>query len=67
MIAVYNNISAIKALGAKIASSAGNIANVETDRYKKTDVTLVEGKSPGSIRVEITRDDSSGPYLSSVG
>ena len=47
MMSVYNNIAALSALGVKMSSTANNIANVETDEYKKTKTTLVEGESPG--------------------
>jgi len=63
MMSVYNNIAALSALEVKMSSTANNIANVETGEYKKTKATLVEGKSPGSVSVEISRDESADPIV----
>jgi flagellar basal body rod protein FlgG len=60
MMYVYNNVSALNMLGVKMSSIANNIANLETDKYKKTKTTLSEGENPGSVTIEITRDDSPG-------
>jgi len=60
MMTVYNNISALHMLGVKMSSISSNIANLETDNYKKTKATISEGESPGNVSVEITRDDSAG-------
>ena len=60
MINVYNNISALNMLGIKMSSIAGNIANVESDNYKKTTAVLTEGVSSGSVGIEINRDESPG-------
>lgn len=60
MMTVYNNISALHMLGVKMSSISSNIANLETDSYKKTKATISEGESPGSVSIEINRDDSAG-------
>lgn len=49
---IQSTLSAIKALGTKMGITANNIANVETEDFKKSTVTLVEG-SKENVEVEI--------------
>jgi len=60
MIDTNNTISALRMLGLKMSSIAGNIANVASDNYKKTTAILSEGEAPGSVGIEINRDESPG-------
>lgn len=39
---VYNNISALFAFGAKMGVNANNLANVNTDAFKKAGQTLLK-------------------------
>jgi len=56
---VENNISALKAFGVKMGVTANNVANVETEGFKKSWALLQEGDS-GSVEVDITRIDTPG-------
>jgi len=40
---IQSTLSAIKAFGTKMGVTANNIANVETEEFKKSTATLVEG------------------------
>jgi len=53
-------LSALNAFDKKMNVIANNVANVETERFKKSRATLVEG--PGnSVNVEITQPEDPGP------
>ncbi|UCF95724.1 MAG: hypothetical protein JSW39_23230 [Desulfobacterales bacterium] len=59
---VHSSISALQAFGRKLGVTADNIANVNTDGFKKNRASLQEGLN-GDVRVEISRDDTPGhPY-----
>ena len=60
MIDTNNTISALRMLGLKMSSIAGNIANVASDNYKKTTATLTEGDAPGSVGIDIVRNEAPG-------
>lgn len=66
MISVSNTISGLKAHATKLAVSANNIANVETEAFKKSRVVFQES-SKGSVEVEIERIDTPGPIVSDDG
>lgn len=57
---VNTNISALSALGKKMAVTSNNIANVESEGFKKSRAVLREGKS-GSVEVGITKVETPGP------
>jgi len=59
---VYSGLSALRAFGLKQQSIADNTANVNTDGFKKTRVTLREGNN---ARVEpvVDRIDTPGPVV----
>ena len=56
---VNTNISALSALGKKMAVTSNNIANVESEGFKKSRAVLKEGES-GSVEVDITRIETPG-------
>jgi flagellar hook protein FlgE len=60
MSSIRNSLSAIEAMGAKIAVSADNIANSQSEGFKKKDAVIVEGVS-GDVAVAVVRDESPGP------
>lgn len=60
---MYNNISALQALGIKMAVSANNIANVESEGFKKSRAVLGEGRTPGSVQVDIDQIDTPGALV----
>jgi flagellar hook-associated protein FlgK len=60
-------LSALNAFGRKLGVSAHNIANVNTEGFKKRRVILEEAE-PSGVTATITRVDTSGfPILSSEG
>ena len=60
MISALNStVSALRAFVTKLGVTADNIANVNTDGFKKNRATLHEDQN-GAVRVEISRDNSPG-------
>ena len=60
MISALNGtISALRAFVTKMGVTADNIANVNTDEFKKTRATLHEDYN-GGVRVELSKDNSPG-------
>ena len=62
---IQSSLSAIKAFGTKMGVTANNIANVETEEFKKSTATLVEG-SKENVEVEIDQPDIPGPVVVEV-
>jgi len=63
---VYNNISALFAFGAKMGVNAGNLANVNTDDFKKRNADIVETLN-GNVSVEVSVSESPGALYSEPG
>jgi len=60
MIAALNStVSALRSFVTKLGVTADNVANVNTDGFKKGRATLHEDHN-GAVRVEISRDTSPG-------
>jgi flagellar hook protein FlgE len=59
-------LSALQAFGTKIQSNANNIANANTDGYKKTRVTLA-GKDPQGVHAQIEKSGTAGPTVQQEG
>ena len=62
---IQSTLSAVKAFGEKMGVTANNIANVETEEFKKSRATLVEGPK-NNVEVEITQPDTPGPIVVDV-
>ena len=62
---IRNTLSALKAFDKKMAVIANNVANVETEEFKKSRATLVEGPE-SSVKVEITQPEDPGPTVVEV-
>ena len=60
-----NTLSALNAFGKKMNVIANNVANVETEEFKKSRATLVEGPE-NSIQVEISQPEDPGPTVVEV-
>jgi flagellar basal-body rod protein FlgC len=60
--AVYPALSALGAFGKKIEVSAHNVANINTDGFKKSRVILQEA-SPSGVTASINRIDQPGSPL----
>ena len=55
-------LSGIQAGSRLLGASAHNIANAQTDNFKRTQATLEES-SAGGVTVSLSRDHRSGPQL----
>jgi flagellar hook protein FlgE len=62
---IGNNLSALKAFGTKMDNTAKNIANINTDDYKKTRAELKEN-SNGGVKVDIKHIDTPGPTITTM-
>jgi flagellar hook protein FlgE len=60
-----STLSALNAFDKKMNMIANNVANVETEGFKKSRATLVEGPE-NSVRVEITQPEDPGPIVLEV-
>ena len=62
IVGMYSSISGLQALGKKLEGTSHNIANVNTDEFKKTKVTLLEGK-PLGVTVHTEQINTPGPQV----
>jgi flagellar hook protein FlgE len=61
MISAYQSaISALQAFGTRINSNANNIANSQTDGYKRTNVTLATPPQ-GGVKATVAKVNTQGP------
>jgi flagellar basal-body rod protein FlgC len=60
-----STLSALNAFDKKMDVIANNVANVETEGFKKSRATLVEGPE-NSVKVEITHPEDPGPTVVEV-
>ena len=58
---VNSTLSALQAYKTKMGVTAYNVANVNTDEFKKSKATLKEGAN-GDVQVEINRVDTPGHH-----
>jgi len=65
IFSIQSTLSAIKAFGEKMGVTANNVANVETEEFKKSRATLVEGPRE-NVAVEITQSETPGPLVVDV-
>lgn len=64
MISGLNSaLSALQGLSTKLNSTANNVANIETDGFKKTRVTLEEGGNAGGITARVEQVATPGPQV----
>lgn len=56
---IQNNLSALNALDKKMQVTANNVANVNTNEFKKSKAVLLEGKN-GNIDVDVQKVDTPG-------
>ena len=59
---ISNSISALEAFGTKMGVTANNVANVESEAFKKSRVDMVEG-SNGAVEVEVTQIETPGHVI----
>ncbi len=59
---VSNNLLALRAYGTKMNAISDNVANVNTDGFKRNRVVLREGRNQ-SVKADVQKDNSPGaPY-----
>jgi flagellar basal body rod protein FlgG len=63
---VSASLSALFAFGNRLNSAARNVANCNTDGYKRTDTTISQGES-GLPEVEAVQSDSPGAFVEEGG
>jgi flagellar basal-body rod protein FlgC len=59
---MYSAISALSAFGKRMGVIADNVANVESDGFKKSRA-LMQEQEPGGVRVTISRVETPGPRV----
>ena len=59
---INHSISALNAFGKKLSVTANNVANAETEDFKKSRAILQEGES-GDVMVEIVQINTPGPKV----
>jgi flagellar basal-body rod protein FlgC len=57
-----STLSALRAFGKKMAVTANNVANVNSDEFKRSEAHLKEGEQ-GAVELEIRQIDSEGPIM----
>ncbi len=57
---VGNTLSALNAFQKKMEVTSNNIANVDTDGFKRSDAVLSENAT-GGVKVTLSKDESPGP------
>jgi flagellar basal-body rod protein FlgC len=65
IFSVGSSLSALKAFGVKMGVSADNVANVETEGYKKRRAVFKEGPN-NDVQVAVTQPETSGPVIAEV-
>ncbi len=63
---IYSGLSALQAVQKKVDSISHNTANVNTDGFKKTKVTLNEGVPQGVV-AEVRKVETPGPLVYEQG
>ena len=62
IISVRNSLASLEAIGKKLGVTADNIANYESEGFKKNRALIVEGQK-GDVVVEIQKVNSPGPRV----
>lgn len=62
VFSVHSGLSALRAFGTKMEVTANNVANVNTEEFKKSRAILKEG-SNSNVEVEIDRVNTPGPTI----
>lgn len=59
---IYSGLSALRAIQTKTQTTANNVANINTDGFKRSRTSLVEG-NPDGVEVTITQIKTPGPQV----
>lgn len=65
MFSVNSSLSALRAYATKMAVSANNVANWQSEGFKKSRALLLEGPG-GSVEVHIDRVNTPGPIVQDI-
>jgi len=65
IFSVASSLSAIQAYGVKMGVHADNVANVETEGFKKSRADLKEGVR-NEVQVEVSKVETPGPAIAEV-
>lgn len=60
---IYSGLAALNAIQTKTGAIAGNVANINSDGYKKTRVTLQEGAVQQGPTVALEKIQTPGPLV----
>jgi len=60
---IYSGLSALQAIQTRTQSTANNTANINTDGFKKTRVTMVEAEPQGGVTTNVQRVETPGPMV----
>lgn len=60
--AIYSGLSALRSIQIKTQTTANNVANVNTDQFKRSKANLVEG-NPDGVNVTISKIETPGPQV----
>jgi len=66
IFSVGNNISSLSSHATKLAVTANNVANVDTEGFKKSRAVLQEGPN-GAVQVQIDQINTPGPLIQEDG
>jgi flagellar basal body rod protein FlgG len=59
---ISSNLSALRALGKKVSVIANNVANIESEGFKKSRAVLIESPK-NHVSVDISRVETPGPLI----
>ena len=62
---ISSTISALQAFGKKMSVTANNVANVQSDEFKKSRAVLQEGER-NEVKVEINKIETPGPIITEI-
>ena len=65
LYSISSSLSAVQAYAEKMRVTSNNVANVGTDKFKKSRAMLVEGPE-SNVHVEINRIETPGPTVTEV-
>jgi len=60
-----SSISALKAFGQKMQVTSDNVANWQSDEFKKSQAVFTEGEN-SNVKVDIQKVETSGPIIAEI-
>ena len=62
---ISSTLSALKAYGKKMGVTANNVANLQSEEFKKSRAVFKEGRQ-GDVAVDIEKIDTPGPIITEI-